>query len=123
MEAENRKVAPEVKELAKMMHTEHGKNSADTMELARKLDITPRDTEKTDTLRKKGAKELSELLELDDAAFGPAYVDAMVKGHTEVLQMIDTGLLESAQKDAVKKHFATTREHIAMHLEHAKKLQ
>ena len=123
MEVANKKVAPEIKEFATMMHKEHGKNSGDTMELAKKLEITPSDTEKTDELRKKGAAELAGLLTMEDAEFGDAYVEAMVKGHTEILAMIDGELMKSAESEAVKKHLATTREHVATHLEHAKTLQ
>ena len=123
MEVANKKVSPEIQELATMMHKEHGKNSGDTMDLAKKLDIIPSDTEKTDELRKKGAAELAGLLAMDDEAFGGAYVDAMVKGHKEVLALIDKELMKSAENDSVKKHLAATREVISMHLEHAKGVQ
>lgn len=123
MEVSSKKVDPAILEFAKMMHTEHGKNVADTMALGQKMDITPLDTAKTDDLRKKGAAELADLLEKDEASFGAAYVDAMVKGHNEVLAMIDDEFIKNAKNESLKKHLATTREHVAMHLEHAKKLQ
>ena len=47
----------------------------------------------------------------------------MVKGHTEVLAMSDGELIKSAENEALKKHLAETREHVAMHLEQGKKLQ
>ena len=123
MEVAHKKVAPEIQELASMMHKEHGKNAGDTMDLAKKLEITPSDTEKSNEVRKKGAAELAGLLAMDDKAFGDAYVDAMVNGHTEILAMIDGELMKSAENVAVKKHLAATREAVAMHLEHVKTLQ
>ncbi len=123
MEAAKKKLSPEILEYAKMMHTEHGKNAADTMKLGQKIEVMPMDTEKTNQLRIKGAGELAALVPLDDAKFGSAYIDTMVKGHSEVLAMIDNELLKSAQNDSLKKHLAETREHVAMHLDAAKKLQ
>lgn len=75
------------------------------------------ETEKTNALRVKGAGELAALVPMDDAAFGKAYLDAMVAGHTEVLETIDNDLLKNANHEAVKKHLTATRDHVAMHLE------
>ncbi|HVG41189.1 MAG TPA: DUF4142 domain-containing protein, partial [Chitinophagaceae bacterium] len=52
-----------------------------------------------------------------------AYLDAMIKGHTEVLSMIDSKLLTTAKNDALKAHLTETRGHVSMHLEQAKKLK
>jgi len=81
------------------------------------------DTKKTNALRKKGAGELAMIAPLEGEEFAAKYVDAMVKGHTEVLAMIDGELLKSAENAALKKHLTETREHVAMHLEQGKKLQ
>jgi len=81
------------------------------------------DTEKTNMLRKKGAGELAALVPLDGEQFASGYIDAMVKGHTEVLAMIDSDLLATAQNEALKKHLTATREHVAMHLEEGKKIK
>ncbi|MDQ3623616.1 MAG: DUF4142 domain-containing protein [Verrucomicrobiota bacterium] len=123
MEAGQKKLSQPIADYAKMLHTEHGKNAADTMKLGQKIDVTPLDTEKSDALRKKGAGELAGLVPLEGEQFGQAYVAAMIKGHTEVLAMIDNELLKSAENESLKKHLAETREHVAMHLEAAKKLQ
>lgn len=122
MEAEKKKLSQPIADYAKMLHVEHGKNAADTLKLGQKIEVTPLETEKTNALRVKGAGELAELVPMDDVAFGHAYIEAMVKGHTEVLAMIDE-LLKTAENDAVKKHLVETRGHFAMHLETAKKLQ
>ena len=46
----------------------------------------------------------------------------MIKGHTEVQNMIDSQLKE-ANNEAVKKHLMETRDHVAMHFDQARKLQ
>lgn len=123
MEAAKKKLSEPIAAYAKMLHIEHGKNAADTMKVGQKIEVAPLETEKTNALRVKGAGELAALVPLDDEAFGKAYLAAMVKGHTEVLQTIDNDLLKNADSEAVKKHLTATRDHVAMHLAQAKKLQ
>ncbi|MBA3386328.1 MAG: DUF4142 domain-containing protein [Chthoniobacterales bacterium] len=122
-EATKKKPSSAVLDYAKMMHQEHGKNEADTMELGQKISVTPIDTEAVDKLRVKGAGELAALIPLKGDEFEAAYVAAMVKGHTEVLEMIDSKLLKAAENEAVKKHLNETRSAVAQHLEMGKKLQ
>ncbi len=55
--------------------------------------------------------------------FGRAYIDAMVKGHTEVVSMIDSQLMKNARNADLQQHLTTTRAAVAMHLEEAKRLQ
>ncbi len=122
-EATKKEPGSAVLDYAKMMHQEHGKNEAETMELGQEINVTPVDTAAVDKLRVKGAGELAALIPLKGDEFETAYVTAMVKGHTEVLEMIDNKLLKSADNDAVKKHLNETRSAVAQHLEMGKKLQ
>ncbi len=122
-EAAKKKPGSAVLDYAKMMHQEHGKNAGETMELGQKINVTPVDTAAVDKLRVKGAGELAALIPLKGDEFEAAYVAAMVKGHTEVLEMIDNKLLKSAENESVKKHLNETRSAVAQHLEMGKKLQ
>ena len=71
----------------------------------------------------KGDQELAALGQKDGDDYARAYVDAMVKGHTEALEALDTRLIPAATRPEVKAHLATTREHVAQHLERARALQ
>ncbi len=122
-EAQKKKISSDVLEYAKMMHKEHGKNAGETMELGQKIDATPTDSAAVDKLRVKGAGELAALIPLEGDKFGAAYVDAMVKGHSEVLEMIDGKLLKSTENELLQKHLKETRSTVAQHLEMGKKLQ
>lgn len=122
-EAEKKTVSPEVLAYAKMLHKAHGKSLGDTMKLGMTVGATPMITDAVDAVRVKGAGALAPLVPLEGKEFEIAYLDVMVKDHTEVLAMIDGQLMPAAKKDAVKKHLAATRGHVAMHLEEAKKLQ
>ncbi len=121
--AGTKKLSPEVAGYAKMLHAAHGKSLAETLKLGQQIKVTPVETDAVDKLRVKGAGELAALVPLDGDAFGKAYVEAMIKGHGEVIEMIDNQLLKNADNAAVKKHLTETRGHVAMHLEEAKKVQ
>jgi len=121
--AQKKKVSQPVMDYAKMLHTQHGENMAKTIQVGQSIKVTPSDTKAVDDLKKKGAAELGMLVPLDGKDFETAYVDAMIKGHTEVLSMIDTKLLTTAKNDALKAHLTETRGHVAMHLDQAKKLR
>ena len=108
---------------AKMLHTEHGANMAKTMQLGLSIKVTPSDTKEVDELKKKGAAELAMLVSKDGKDFESAYVDAMIKGHTEAITMIDDKLLKQAKNEVLKTHLRETKQHITMHLDQAKKLK
>lgn len=123
MVASKKKVNSQLAQYAMMLHQEHGKNLEQTMKLGQKIDVTPLETPAVDALRVKAAGELAALVPLDGEEFSRAYITAMTKGHTEALRMIDAQLLPTAQSDDLKKHLTETRQHVAAHLEAAKKLQ
>ncbi|MEJ7672886.1 MAG: DUF4142 domain-containing protein [Chitinophagaceae bacterium] len=93
------------------------------MQLGLSIKVTPSITKAVDAVMKKGAGELAILIPMDGKDFETGYLDAMIKGHTEALDMIDNKLLKTAKNDALKAHLTETRGHIAMHLEQAKKLK
>jgi predicted outer membrane protein len=123
VEAQKKKVSQPVMDYAKMLHTAHGENMAKTIQVGQSIKVIPSDTKAVDALKKKGAGELAMLIPLDGKEFETAYLDAMIKGHTEVLSMIDSKLLTTAKNDALKAHLTETRGHVSMHLEQAKKLK
>ncbi len=122
-EAQKKKVSQPVMEYAKMLHTEHGANMMMTSQLGQRINVTPSITKPVDALMKKGAGELATLIPMDGKDFETGYIDAMIKGHTEVLDMIDNKLMKTAKNDALKAHLTETRGHVAMHLDQAKKLK
>ncbi len=117
------KMSQPAMDYAKMLHEAHGKHMTETMKLGMEIDVTPVITEEVAAKQKKGAGELAVLVVLEGEAFEKAYIAAMVKGHTEVLEMIDAKLIPATKNDKLKEHVTMTREHIAKHLEKAKALQ
>ena len=121
--AATKKVSPEVLAYARMLHQAHGKNVEDTLKLGVKIKVMPVESARVDKLRVKGAGDLAMLVPLDGERFASAFMAAMIKGHTDVIALIDGKLLTAAKNDAVKNHLTATRGHVAMHLEEAKKVQ
>ena len=123
MEVHNKKISGPVGDYAKKLHMEHGQNLEATLMLGQKINVTPAESPAVDKVRVKGAGELAMLIVHDGDKFAAAYVDAMVKGHTEVLAMIDNDLMKRAEHEGVKTHLAATRASVAKHLDEAKALQ
>jgi predicted outer membrane protein len=122
-EASKKRISAAVLEYAKMLHAAHGENMVKGMKLGQQMSILPVDTLTVDKLKVKGAGELASIVKLDGAAFEKAYVAMMIKGHGEVIAMIDSKLLKAVQGAPLKAHLTETRAHVVAHLDQAQKLQ
>ena len=120
--AEKKTISAAAMHYARMLRDLHQQNLSDTQKLSHKLHLSPRQTSETEEMRKKGATELAQLRPLDGPEFERAFIDAMVKGHEDVLSMLDDGIAV-AKNDEVKAHLQSTREAVATHLSEAKQLQ
>lgn len=112
-------VTGKVRAYAEMMKTDHSRNLADTTGLGGAASTAPAVT----GLRSKGENELRMLGAKSGKDYEQAYVEAMVKGHTEVLALIDGTLLPATTDANVRQHLTTTRTTVQRHLDEAKKLQ
>lgn len=122
MTAEHKKVDGPVMNLAKTLHRAHGKDIADLQQLGMKIDVTPIETAAVDQVHSKGAAQLAKIVPLIGDEFERAFLAQMVAGHREALQMVDQ-FITTANNEGLKKHLGTLRQHIAMHLKEAQKLQ
>jgi len=113
-----KKVTGDVLDFANMMKTDHGKNLAETTALG-----GSKEGAKIDELKAKGEAAKTALDAKSGTDYEQAYIDAMVKGHTDVLALLDGTLIPAATDAAVKTHFANTRTAVDKHLEAAKKLK
>jgi putative membrane protein len=122
--AQKEKLGAKAKDYAKMLKKQHTANSDKTKKLSKKTGISPSTTNQTAMdLRAKGAGELATLVPLQGKEFEKAYIDAMVTGHTEALQVIDAQLLPAAKNDEVRAQVDEMRGHVSHHLEEGKRLQ
>lgn len=113
----------DVRAYATLMQTEHTKNLEDTLSLSKTIQLFPYESEKVIALKANGKKGLVKLMTLKGNAFDKAYIDAMVKGHTDALVAFDTMLLKNVSNPKLKDQLVATRVHVAHHLEQAKEIQ
>ncbi|HEY5971734.1 MAG TPA: DUF4142 domain-containing protein [Pseudoxanthomonas sp.] len=117
-QAQSKQVSGPVLQYARMMEKDHGDNLAKTKALG-----TLASTPEVQAMQEKAKSDLAELGMKSGKEYETAYVEAMVKGHTDALALIDGRLQSLASTGPVKDHLIATRDRVAMHLEEARKLQ
>lgn len=121
--AGSKKMSADAANFSQMLHEAHGAHLVETLELGTRIGVTPLETATIDAFRKKNVGALADMVPLDGEDFERDYLAAKIKGHTEMIEMIDTKLLGDARSDDVRQHVQATRDHLAAHLEQAKTLR
>ena len=121
--AKSRSQNKEVKDFAQQMITDHTAVNKQAGALAKKLGVTPEDSDTSKSLKQGAADNIASLKQQKGAQFDKAYVDHEVVYHQQVLDAIDKLLIPSAQNAELKGLITKVRPAIAAHLEHAKNLQ
>lgn len=114
---------PDVKAFAETMIRDHSAVNAKAVALAKKLGVTPEDSETSKSLEENGKAELKKLQQLNGVEFDKAYVDNEVSYHEAVIGVLDTTLIPNTKNAELKALLESGRPIFAAHLEHAKKLQ
>ena len=112
-----------VKAFAAMMLKDHGDADTKGTALAKKNKLTPATSTESTTLESDAKQNTTSLTAAKGADFDHAYIDAQVKEHQAVLDMIDNRLLPSAKADDVKGLLQTIRPKIEAHLKAAQDIQ
>jgi putative membrane protein len=110
------------KRFAQQMIDDHGQNKKDTIALVERTAIGTFDSAESLKLQSDADDTLVKLQNEEKDDIDLAYAKAMLKGHEEVLATIDQRLLPSAQNPQLKRHLQQTRDAVAMHRDHAKRL-
>jgi putative membrane protein len=121
-DAIQKKSDPKVGDFAQMMIKDHSQNLDETRKLSDSQNIQPTDTPAITKMKAEGQAEMTKLSQLQGANFDKAYMAAMVKGHTDVLNHIDR-YLKTATNPQLQSHLKATRDTVANHLAEAKKVQ
>jgi putative membrane protein len=117
-----KKATKEVNDYAKLMLKEHTKNLNIIEKLRKKQNIKPIDTQVVIALKDKGNEGVNTLTPLVGKAYDTAYIDAMIKGHTDALASINS-FVQEAQNAKLKKYLSDTLTHVQSHLAKAEKIQ
>ena len=121
--AKSRSQNKEVKDFAQQMITDHTAVNKQAGALAKKLGVTPEDSDTSKSLKQGAADNIASLKQQKGAQFDKSYVDHEVTYHQQVLDAFDKLLIPSAQNAELKGLITKVRPAIAAHLEHAKHLQ
>jgi len=113
----------EVQQFAQQMITDHTAVNKQAAALAKKLGVTPEDSDTSKALKQAAADTAKKLKGLKGAQFDKAYVDNEVAFHQQVLDAIDKVLVPGAKNEELKALIVKVRPAIVAHLEHAKHLQ
>jgi len=117
-QAQEKKVTGAVLEYAKMMEKEHSENLEKTKALG-----TLAETPDVKQLENKGEQELTTLGQKSGKDYAAAYIDAMIAGHKDALQLIDTQMMAAASTEPVKAHLTETKTHVEQHLAKAEAIK
>lgn len=113
----------EVKEFAETMVRDHGAVNQKATDLAKKLKLTPKESETSEKLEADVKGQLKKLKGLKGEEFDKAYVDHEVAYHTTVIEALDKTLIPNAKNEELKALLESGRPIFNSHLEHAKELQ
>jgi len=120
--AKDKKVDAEVMNFAEMMVTQHNENLQKLSDLSSKDNIAVDETSAVKKFKEAGDKGLAEISKLDDAKFQKAYIKAMIKGHTDVNNML-MKFEKEVQNADLKQYLVDTKKVVEEHLADAKKLK
>jgi putative membrane protein len=115
--------APQVKEFAQRMITDHSAVNKAATELVQKLHVTPEPSPTSQSLQKGGDENIAKLKTLSGAAFDKAYIDHEVAYHEAVVNALDKTLIPSAQNAELKALLVKVRPAFVAHLDMAKQIQ
>lgn len=113
----------DVKAFARMMVDDHTGVNRQATALVRKLNVTPADSDTSNSLKSGGTANLAKLKALKGRAFDKAYIDNEVAYHEAVIAALDATLIPSAQNAELKETLVKVRPAFIAHLEHARHIQ
>ena len=108
---------PALRSYADRLLSDHSAN----LSVAQALEVEPETTAEASDLTLRRAQRLRALDELDGDAYTDAYLQAMVESHQEALTMLDR-LLPDTRDEDVRDYLASSRAHLAAHLQQGREL-
>ena len=112
-----------VKEFAETMVRDHTAVNVKATALAKKLGVTPQESDTSRGLKADGDKKIAELKTMTGAEFDKAYIDNEVSYHEAVLGVLDKTLIPNTRNAELRMLLESARPIFVSHLAHAKKLQ
>jgi putative membrane protein len=113
----------QVKDFAQQMITDHSAVTKSVRNLAAKLNVTPADSDTSNSLKTQAQQTTQKLQGLKGKEFEKAYVDNEVAYHQAVINATKTVLIPSAQNAELKSALQGAEPLFEGHLQHAQHVQ
>jgi putative membrane protein len=113
----------QVKDFAQQMITDHSAVQKAVRDLAAKLNVTPADSETSDSLKTQAQQITQKLHGLKGKKFEKVYIDNEVAYHQAVINVTKTVLIPSVQNAALKSALKGAAPLFEGHLQHAQHVQ
>jgi putative membrane protein len=113
----------QVKDFAQQMITDHGAVQKAVNGLATKFNVSPEDSETSNSLKTQAQQMTQKLQGLSGKAFDRAYIDNEVAYHQVVINATKTVLIPSAQNAELKSALEGAEPLFEGHLQHAERVQ
>lgn len=113
----------QIRDFAQQMITDHSSVQKSVNDLATKLNVTPADSQTSDSLNAQAQQTMQKLQGLKGKAFEKAYIDNEVAYHQAVINATKTVLIPSAQNAELKSALQGATPLFEGHLQHAERVQ
>ena len=120
--ARRKNLSQPVADFAKLVFDEHGANRERSAEILRAIGITQAETPDLDAQAEAREEQREAMQRLEGDEFVRAFIQAMIRDHTEAIAAIDGRLLREANNDDVTTHLRFARSRYLTHLEAARAL-
>lgn len=108
---------------AHRMIADHTDSNQQATDLAKKLNVTPKDNAISQSLKDDAKASLEKLKGLSGKEFDKAYIDGEIALHKKVIDVADNKLVPSVKNEELKALLIKTRPTLVSHLEHAEKIK
>jgi putative membrane protein len=112
-----------VKQFAQHMLTDHTAAGTKLTGVESKGSISPQESPTSTQLKSGGAQVMSDLKSAKGASFDTTYIDAQVKEHNGLLDLLDNKLIPQAQNADLRAMLQDVRKTVAAHLKTAQDIQ
>jgi putative membrane protein len=114
---------PRVKKFAAMMLQHHSEANQKNLAMAQRLGLKPAESETSQKLTSDTTQITDTLKPLSGVDFDRSYIDAQIKEHQAVLELMDQRLLPNAKNDELRSAIQNFRPKVEMHLREAQAIQ
>ena len=121
--AQSKSTNAQVKELGRLMVTDHRAMNEQVHQAAQQANVVSRAGDEAEDIGDDGREMMEELRGKRGAEFDREYMDEMVDSHEEALEMLDRAARDTARAAPIREAVTQSRQKVQQHLDQARRLQ